>query len=224
MIKNKTQGSAAQLSDAALVLLSAAADREGCMVLPAPASLRVRGGALHKVLTKLLRQGIVEEVGVNSPEQAWRSDEQGSRLGLKATAAGLNAIGAPAMQEQPTLRPSRTPRKERPGKKPGRPSGSRDSAQPAAAGARPDQLVAAAAKPGSKQALLVEQLSRPAGARIGDLVSLLGWQAHTVWAALTRLRQAGHTIDRSRDEQGDTVYRIDLSELELDNAAAHHAA
>jgi hypothetical protein len=46
------------------------------MVLPAPALLRVRGGALHKVLTKLLRQGIVEEVRVNSPDEAWRSDEE----------------------------------------------------------------------------------------------------------------------------------------------------
>ncbi len=64
------------------------------------------------------------------------------------------------------------------------------------------------AKTGSKQALLIEQLSGPAGARIGDLVNSLGWQAHTVRAALTRLRQQGHAIARSKDEQGETVYRL----------------
>ena len=226
MIKNNTQRFAAQLSDAALVLLSAAADREGGMVMPAPASLRARGGALGKVVTKLLRQGLVEEVRVNSPDEAWRSDEQGSRIGLKVTEAGLNAIGVPALPEQPTAdtRTSRIERKDRPAKKPGRASGARDSAESVSAGAGPDQVVAAAAKPGSKQALLIEQLGRPGGVRIGDLVSLLGWQPHTVRAALTRLRQQGCRVDRCKDEQGATIYRLGSPKPRPDGLPARKAA
>jgi hypothetical protein len=77
---------------------------------------------------------------------------RGSRIGLKVTEAGLNAIGVPALPEQPTAdtRTSRVERKERPAKKPGRASGARDSAESVLAGAGPDQVVAAAAKPGSK--------------------------------------------------------------------------
>ncbi len=62
-------------------------------------------------------------------------------------------------------------------------------------------------KPSSKQVKLVEQLSRPKGARIRDLVSLLGWQPHTVRAALSGLRQRGYAVARSKNEQGETIYR-----------------
>src|SRR5687768_4894736 len=77
MIKSKTQGvgAKARLSDAALVLLTEAANRKDGMVLPAPASLRAKGGVLEKVFGKLLREGLVEEVSVRPLEQAWRSDE-----------------------------------------------------------------------------------------------------------------------------------------------------
>ena len=35
-----------------------------------------------------------------------------------------------------------------------------------------------------------------------------GWQPHTLRAAITRLRQAGHRVERSRSADGGTVYRI----------------
>ena len=50
-------------------------------------------------------------------------------------------------------------------------------------------------------------LSRPTGASIAQLQKTTGWQPHSVRAALTRLRQKGHAIDRTTDS-GSTKYRI----------------
>ena len=70
----------------------------------------------------------------------------------------------------------------------------------------------AAAKPETKRkikkALLIELLSRPQGATVNDMVEATGWLPHTVRAALTRLRQAGHRIDRQDSEETGSVYRI----------------
>jgi hypothetical protein len=225
MISNKMEGQAStsRLSDAALVLLSEAANRQAGMVLPAPTSLRARGGALEKVLAKLLRQGFVEEIPVGSPEQAWRSDEQGSRIGLKIATAGLKAIGAPALQEDDPdqTRSDRARRKGRPAKEASRGSIPAPAAKPASAEAEAVRPLAAGFRPGSKLALLVEQLSAPSGTRIANLVRLLGWQPHTVRAAL---KQRGYDIARSRNEQGETVYRLGSPEPESDSDPEQAAA
>ncbi len=50
-------------------------------------------------------------------------------------------------------------------------------------------------------------LSRPTGASIAHLQKATGWQPHSVRAALTRLRQNGHAIERCRHNSR-TTYRI----------------
>jgi Protein of unknown function (DUF3489) len=62
-------------------------------------------------------------------------------------------------------------------------------------------------KAGSKQALLVDRLSRPEGATIGDLTKELAWLPHTVRAALTGLRRKGYAVARAKTDAGETVYR-----------------
>lgn len=62
-------------------------------------------------------------------------------------------------------------------------------------------------KIGTVQAML----TRPKGATIAALCKTTGWQAHSVRAALTGLRKAGHHIEREDggDAKGQTsVYRI----------------
>ena len=59
----------------------------------------------------------------------------------------------------------------------------------------------------TKQALIIGLLQRPDGATLSDLVAATGWLPHTTRAALTRLRQAGHILEKTRGEAG-TVYRI----------------
>ncbi len=78
-------------------------------------------------------------------------------------------------------------------------SGKRDAGR---AGA----VTTAEARP-TKQAVILNLLRRAKGASIGDLTSAIGWQAHSVRAALTGLRKRGHDIERSV-ESGASHYRI----------------
>ena len=52
-------------------------------------------------------------------------------------------------------------------------------------------------------------LSRPQGASIDDLVSATGWLPHTTRAALTRLRKEGYEFAKSKNAEGETVYRTE---------------
>lgn len=65
-------------------------------------------------------------------------------------------------------------------------------------------------KPGkSKKDQLIALLSKPNGARVSVLVDRLGWQAHTVRAALSGLRKQGVGITTSKSAKtGEAVYTI----------------
>lgn len=60
----------------------------------------------------------------------------------------------------------------------------------------------------TKSATVLKLVSRPAGATLGALEKATGWQPHSVRAALTGLRKAGHAVERGKDAKGVTVYRI----------------
>ncbi|WP_370321949.1 DUF3489 domain-containing protein [Oricola sp.] len=61
----------------------------------------------------------------------------------------------------------------------------------------------------SKKDQLVALLSKPNGARISVIVERLGWQAHTVRAALSGLRKQGVEVATSKSPKtGETVYAI----------------
>jgi len=62
-------------------------------------------------------------------------------------------------------------------------------------------------KPQTKQALLLEMLTRKEGATLDQLEEATGWLAHTTRAALTGLRKKGHGIIRSKDDAG-SCYRV----------------
>ena len=64
-----------------------------------------------------------------------------------------------------------------------------------------------AARPGTKQALLIDLLKRKKGATIEAIVETFDWLPHTARAALTRLRQKGLAIERVR-QNGVSRYRI----------------
>ena len=78
-------------------------------------------------------------------------------------------------------------------------------APPASAG-KPAVAAPESATP-TKRELVLGLLRSENGASIQDLAAATGWLAHTTRAALTRLRQAGHEIQRSEGETG-SVYRI----------------
>ena len=60
----------------------------------------------------------------------------------------------------------------------------------------------------TKRALLIGMLERPDGASVAELGQQLGWLPHTVRAAITGLRHAGRQVTRSKDAEGQSVYRL----------------
>ena len=60
----------------------------------------------------------------------------------------------------------------------------------------------------SKKAMIEGLVRRPEGAALTDLMNATGWQQHSVRAALTGLRKAGHRLLREGQEAGGSRYRI----------------
>ncbi len=203
-----------RMSDAALILLGTAASRADGLVLPPPASCRARGKALERVLGALLKTVLVREVPVATDEQSWRRDETGNRIGLEIANDGRCAIGMPAPKHKSALegRSARQAAASGKGNKPQRSAGSVAN-HPMAEERLSAWAEARSALPGpqrrTKQAQLVGLLSEPAGQTATALGQTLGWQPHTVRAALTGLRQKGYALSKSKDQSDTTVYRIE---------------
>ena len=64
-----------------------------------------------------------------------------------------------------------------------------------------------APKSKTKKARILSLLKRKSGATIAQIAKVTGWQAHTIRAALTRLRQQGIEIERN-SKDGLSRYRI----------------
>ncbi len=79
----------------------------------------------------------------------------------------------------------------------------------------PRRKPAAASLPtltGPKSNQLRTLLSSRAGTTVADLSVRLGWQTHTTRAALTRLKQAGITIEKLAATEGTRQSRYRLAE------------
>jgi hypothetical protein len=179
-----------KLTDAQLVMMSAAAEREDrCL----SASATIKGAVLSKIGVKLAKLGLAREIGAKPGAPIWRRDDAGQGYALKLTAAGLKAI-AVNDGSQNAMEPNEAPQPE------------------AKSVASPDEgghpARAAAPRDGSKLALVIEHLQRADGATIADLTQATGWLPHTTRAALTGLRKRGYAVIRERIGAGDSVYRI----------------
>src|SRR5215211_5920046 len=73
---------------------------------------------------------------------------------------------------------------------------------------KPEAGAPADGAPQTKQALVLGLLQRKQGASLGELVEATGWLPQTTRAALTRLRQSGHELQKEKRETGETAYRI----------------
>ena len=88
-----------KLTDAQLVILSAAARREDGAALPVPKSTKLKGAALTNTLEGLCKKGLPEERPAPPEAQAWREAEDGRRMTLVIAGAGLEAINAAPAEE-----------------------------------------------------------------------------------------------------------------------------
>jgi hypothetical protein len=100
---SKAQSPTAKLSDAQLVILSAAAQRTDGSLLPFPRNLTVKGAALNKIVDTLCKRKLAEERRAIKGTPEWRRDEDNQPLGLFITNGGLLALGVDdAEKERPS--------------------------------------------------------------------------------------------------------------------------
>lgn len=78
--------------------------------------------------------------------------------------------------------------------------------RPQGAGAETTEIIMTAAP--TKKSTLLRLISHPKGVTIDALMKAIGWQPHSVRAALTGLRKDGHKIGRSTNKKRNSVYRI----------------
>jgi hypothetical protein len=215
-----------KLSDTQAVILSAASQRDDGAILPLPESLKIKGGAVDKVLGSLKAKGLIDHLG------APRGDDPPP---LRITRAGLQAIG---VETEDDASEGATPGDT------GAPSAEAgaqaiDAAAPvtdaerAAARAKKGKAAKSKArvteatsadKPtpraGTKQAQMIEMLKRPEGATVEQIAAATGWQHHTIRGAISGAlkKKLGFTVEATRTREvgpnktgakgSSTVYRI----------------
>ena len=189
-----------RLSDTQRALLATAARRDDGAALPLPDSLRIQGGAATGVLKSLIAKGLLEEQPAANGATGWREAKDGQRLMLVVTAAGRQAVGiepAEDAKKWPVVTKS-PPRKRRQGKHRIKPD------------PKPKTKAASSKRPGTKQSLLVDLLSRRNGASIAEAVKATRWQPHSVRGAISRTlkKKLGLTVASETVDGRGRVYRI----------------
>ena len=144
-------------SDTQSLILSRAATRPGNLALPLPEGLV--GAAAKMVVGKMIARGWLEEVEANlrRSEPMWRETGDGHGTTLIATEAGLDAIGI-----DPVVAKTMAALRD----------------------AKPE-VIAAAQRPGTKQAQLIAMLQEQEGASIAEIAEATGWQHHSIRGAIS---------------------------------------
>jgi hypothetical protein len=207
-----------KLSDTQLVILGVAAQRADLSILPLPDSLKLKGGALAKVMDSLRNRGLIRILGADGgPER------------VVITSEGMAAIGvetedeAPAGAAEPDAASSTPAGTNAPAEDAQAPIETDSAAAPAASGptkASGQPTGKPTHRAGTKQALMIDMLKRPEGATVEQIAAATDWQHHTIRGAISGAlkKKLGLTVEATRTrgvgpnkagaKGSSTVYRI----------------
>jgi hypothetical protein len=195
-----------KFTDAQLVLLSSGAQHAEGAIQLAP---NLKGGAAKKVVGKLLRQGLIEEVPSHGTLPEWRRDDNLGSLTLRITQHGLAAIGVEASAADWTAEASAETHSGGNGLVPKQPSrrvkaASREKSK----NESPHRSVKPVPRE-SKQGRVIGMLQRRQGVTIATIMKATRWQAHSVRGFLTAVvrRKLGLALV-SEKTGGERIYRI----------------
>jgi Protein of unknown function (DUF3489) len=197
-----------KLSDTQAVILSAASQRDDGAVLPLPETLKIKGGAVDKVLGSLKAKGLIDHQGTP------RGDDPPP---LRITRAGLQAIGVEADDDAPKgATPGDTGATfadagDQPVEVPSPATEADGAATPAKRKTKAKAAKAVKAAPaetptprtGTKQATMIELLKRPEGATVEQIAEATGWQHHTIRGAISGAlkKKLGLTVEATRTRE-----------------------
>jgi Protein of unknown function (DUF3489) len=173
------------ISDTQLLILSAASQRtDHAATLPA----NLKGSAAKKVIDRLLKQKLLQELRAKDDMPIWRRGNDSRSYTLRITKAGLKAIEVEDVADAPDNRatgsrdevamantPAETKSSERPGR--AKRSSSKKAAAPTA---KATKASSGRPSPDTKQDRVVALLQQPGGAALDVLVDATGWQKHSV--------------------------------------------
>jgi len=213
-----------KLSDTQTVILSAASQRNDGAVLPLPETLKIKGGAVDKVLGSLKSKGLIDHQG------APRGDDPPP---LRITRAGLEAIGVETEDDvSEGVTPADTGATSADAGAQAVDTAAMTEADGAATRAKRKTKAKAAKavkaapaetptpRTGTKQATMIELLKRPEGATVEQIAQATGWQHHTIRGAISGAlkKKLGLTVEATRTREvgpnktsakgRSTVYRI----------------
>jgi Protein of unknown function (DUF3489) len=194
-----------KLTDTQLVLLSGASQREDRGV---EVGSNLKGGAAHKVLGRLLTEGLVEELPAHGALPVWRRDEENRPLALCITKHGLDAIQVDESGSRPEAGEASGPEPgaNLAGNKPSRRAPARRKSKAADKAPKPR---VSRNRSDSKQARVIEMLRRQQGATVAAIMKATGWQPHSVrgfLAGVVRSKLGLALVSEKSD--GERVYRI----------------
>jgi hypothetical protein len=222
-----------KLSDTQLVILGAAAQRADLSVLPLPDSLKLKGGALAKVMDSLRNRRLIRVLDTDGgPERVVITSEGMAAIGVEteddeAPAGATEPDTAPTSAEagsagQGPAEAAQADMTAAPARRKAFRKASATAAAPAAS--EPEAAREPSRKParraGTKQAKMIEMLKRPEGATVEQIAVATGWQHHTIRGAIsgalkkklsltveaTRTREVGP--NKTGAKGSSTTYRI----------------
>ncbi|TKW64030.1 MAG: DUF3489 domain-containing protein [Paracoccus denitrificans] len=171
-----------KLTDTQTLILTPASARPGNIALPLPEDLHA--AAAKMAIGKMIKLGWIVEIdaSIRRGEPLWRETGDGHGVTLIATHEWFAAVGIDPVVVK---------------------------AMAGLLDAKPE-AIAAAQRPGTKQAQLISMLQAPEGATIAEIAEATGWQAHSIRGAISGSlrKKLGLTVTSEKVEGRGRVYRL----------------